>query len=130
MSLSTKLKELKDVHFTELTKKQADGVVVVLGKTSEEAAIKELCEGLDTVQLDTLMRVIYKGLESGKSSSVLFRWHAVVCCPAPFHFTHKKKRTKLQSKSPCKKTRTRAQYQSLHKKKPHSGRPPSKKYIV
>eukprot|EP01061_Rhynchopus_euleeides_P035185 TRINITY_DN59276_c0_g1_i1.p1 TRINITY_DN59276_c0_g1~~TRINITY_DN59276_c0_g1_i1.p1 ORF type:complete len:106 (+),score=60.71 TRINITY_DN59276_c0_g1_i1:79-396(+) len=78
MSLASKLQGLQEVHFPDLTRKQAEQVVTVLGKTSDEEKIKEQVKELSSREVDTLMKVLYRALETGKSSSVLFRWHAVV----------------------------------------------------
>eukprot|EP00999_Lentomonas_sp_LEN2_P001965 NODE_3128_length_451_cov_52.259259_g3078_i0.p1 GENE.NODE_3128_length_451_cov_52.259259_g3078_i0~~NODE_3128_length_451_cov_52.259259_g3078_i0.p1 ORF type:complete len:101 (+),score=22.51 NODE_3128_length_451_cov_52.259259_g3078_i0:70-372(+) len=40
--------------------------------------IKKTVAALSPDQLDLLMKVIYKGMESAKSSTPLFKWHAAV----------------------------------------------------
>ena len=85
MSLAGKLADIADVAFPQMTKKQAEGVVSAISKISDDEAIREAVKALDQAQMDSLMKAIYKGLETmeGKSSSVLFKWHAVVCTPPP-----------------------------------------------
>jgi len=44
----------------------------------KEAGIKSVVDGLDTDQLDVLMKYIYRLLETGKDCQILLKWHEVV----------------------------------------------------
>ncbi|KAJ9453824.1 Actin-related protein 2/3 complex subunit 5 [Diplonema papillatum] len=78
MSLASKLDALKDTPFSIMSKPDANPALNLLLKVDKESKIEEEVKDLSTEQLDILMKVIYKGLASGKNSNTLFKWHGVV----------------------------------------------------
>uniref|UniRef100_A0A7S1IUA7 Actin-related protein 2/3 complex subunit 5 n=1 Tax=Eutreptiella gymnastica TaxID=73025 RepID=A0A7S1IUA7_9EUGL len=64
--------------FPDLKVTQHQALLDMLYAKTREDDIKALVASLDVDALDTLMKFIYKGLELGKNSGVLFKWHAAV----------------------------------------------------
>eukprot|EP00906_Rhabdomonas_costata_P013665 RCo019606 len=70
------LTQHQETYFAEIPVAAVEEVTEVL--VAEVEKIRTVLPALPPEQLDVLMRFIYRGLESGKASSALLKWHAAV----------------------------------------------------
>ncbi|KAJ3426086.1 arp2/3 complex 16 kd subunit p16-arc [Anaeramoeba flamelloides] len=77
MSLSQLLQD-PPYEFEQQDKQRAYEQVMICLSDTADNKLKDICSNLSTDQQDTLMRYLYKGLESCENSLKLLKWHGAL----------------------------------------------------
>eukprot|EP01004_Peranema_trichophorum_P001843 NODE_12379_length_399_cov_4.934783_g11721_i0.p1 GENE.NODE_12379_length_399_cov_4.934783_g11721_i0~~NODE_12379_length_399_cov_4.934783_g11721_i0.p1 ORF type:complete len:120 (+),score=11.03 NODE_12379_length_399_cov_4.934783_g11721_i0:46-360(+) len=78
MDLTQALGSIQAIPFSNLQEQDITPIVNILTSKTKDSDIQALVNGLNPDLVDVLMKAIYKGLESGRNSSSLFKWHSIV----------------------------------------------------